>query len=123
MSKVKLPWWLLVCALIGCGPNTIFVRPALDTPTQHLSNANMLLDKKKWEDACREFERAKELNPFLTEAYVGHGIALGRKGDFDKAVKMMAQARQTANSDEARAIVAKGDAELRQMISDQSFFK
>jgi Flp pilus assembly protein TadD len=123
MSKVKLPWWLLVCVLIGCGPNTIFVRPALDTPAQHLSNAYVLLDQQKWEDACREFERAKELDPFFTEAYVGHGIALGRMGDFDKAAKMMAQARQTAKSDEARAIVAKGDAALQQMINDQGFFK
>ncbi|MFZ1985024.1 MAG: hypothetical protein WAU91_11465 [Desulfatitalea sp.] len=123
MSKVKLPWWLLICVLIGCGPNTIFLRPALDTPAQHLSNGYGLLDLQKWEDACREFERAKELDPFFTEAYVGHGIALGRKGEFEKATKMMAQARQTASSDKARAMVAKGDAELRQMIIDQGFFK
>ena len=77
MPKRQWFWWAIVSLMIGCGPDPIFLRPALDTPAQHLANGNALLDQEKWRDAGREFERAGELDPFFTEAYVGLAIALG----------------------------------------------
>ena len=123
MPKRQWFWWVIVCVSIGCGPNTVFLRPALDTPAQHLANGNALLDQGKWHDASREFERARELDPFFTEAYVGLAIASGHKGDFETAARILDQARQTVNSPEQREIVNKGDAQLHQMIIDQGFFK
>jgi len=116
-------WWVIVCVLIGCGPDPIFLRPALDTPAQHLANGNALLDQGKWVDASREFERARELDPFFTEAYVGLAMALGHKGDFENATRIMDQARQTAMTEKQREMVAKGEAELHQIIVDQGLFK
>jgi thioredoxin-like negative regulator of GroEL len=123
MSKVKLPWWLILCAFIGCGPDPILLRPSLDTPAQHLANGHALLEQEKWGDARREFERATELDPFFTEAYVGLAIALGHKGEFEKASRVMDQARQTAMRQDQKEMVAKGEAQLHQMIVDQGFFK
>ena len=56
----KLKWIVLLMlavfdAIAGCGPDTIFVRPGLDTPAQHVSNGYQLLDRGKVNDACREF--------------------------------------------------------------------
>jgi len=123
MQKRQWFWWAMVSLLIGCGPDPIFLRPALDTPAQHLANGNALLDQEKWRDAGREFERARELDPFFTEAYVGLAVALGRQGDFHTAAQIMGQARQTVLSDRQRELVAKGEAQLEQMIVDQGFFK
>lgn len=122
MPKPQSFWWVLIL-LIGCGPDTIFLRPALDTPAQHLVNGNTLLDQGKWRDAGREFERARELDPFFTEAYVGMAMALGHEGDFETAARVLDQARQTAMSAEQREHVAKGEAQLHQMIVDQGYFK
>jgi thioredoxin-like negative regulator of GroEL len=115
--------FLIASLMIGCGPAPIFLRPALDTPAQHLANGNVLLDQQKWRDAGREFERARELDPFFTEAYVGLALALGRQGDFQTAAQVMDQARQTVLSDRQRELVAKANAQLNQMIIDQGFFK
>ncbi len=124
MPKHRRLWWLIVfCLLLGCGPDTIFLRPSLDTPAQHLANGNALLVQEKWKDAGREFERAKELDPFFTEAYVGLAIALGRDGDFETAAHIMNQARQTATSEKQRQAIIEGEAQLHQMIVDQGFFK
>ncbi|MBI5063545.1 MAG: tetratricopeptide repeat protein [Desulfatitalea sp.] len=123
MPKRQRFWWVIVCLMIGCGPAPIYLRPSLDTPAQHLANGNALLEQEKWRDASREFERARELDPFFTEAYVGLAIALGHEGEFETAVRIMDQARQTAMSQEQRQKVAEGDAQLHQMIVDQGFFK
>lgn len=123
MPKRQWFWWAIVSLVIGCGPDPILLRPALDTPAQHLANGKVLLEQEKWRDAVREFERASELDPFYTEAYVGLAIALGRQGDFHTAAQVMDQARQTAMSPEQHDMVAKGEAQLHQMIIDQGFFK
>lgn len=116
-------WWVIVCLLMGCGPDTIFLRPTLDTPAQHLANGNALLTQEKWRDAAREFDRARELDPFFTEAYVGLAISLGSEGDFEAAVRIMDQARQTAMNAKQHQAVADGEARLHQMIIDQGFIK
>ena len=115
LLKVKHIWLAAVLALIACGPDTIFLRQGLDTPAHHVSNGHLLLDKKKFVDACREFERAKELDPRYTEAYVGLGIAHARNGDLEKGLEMMRMADAMAGSDEERASVEKGFEQLYRM--------
>jgi tetratricopeptide (TPR) repeat protein len=94
--------------LMGCSPETIFMRPGLDTPSQHVTNGQQLLRRGKVDDACREFARAKELDPQFPLAYVGLGIALGRKGDLENGLKNLDHARRLADSAEERAAVQKG---------------
>ena len=94
--------------ILGCGPETIFMRPSLDTPSQHVTNGQQLLERGKIEDAYREFSRAKELNPQYTPAYIGLGIALGHKGDLNNGLKYLDQAKHLAASSEERAAVQNG---------------
>ena len=94
--------------IVGCGPDTIFLRPGLDTPAQHVENGHLLLQRGKLEDACREFNRAKELDPLFVKAYVGLGIALARKGDLETASASMDQARRIAGNSQEIAEVRKG---------------
>ena len=94
--------------ILGCGPDTIFLRPGLDTPAQHVDNGHRLLQRGKMEDACREFNRAKELDPFFVKAYVGLGIALAGMGDFSTASASMEKARRIAGNSQEIADVRKG---------------
>jgi len=103
--------WLSLL-IVGCGPDTIFLRPGLDTPAQHVENGQQLLQRGKLEDACREFMRAKELEPLYVKAHVGLGIALARKGDLAGASASMDQARRIAGNSEEIAEVRKGYEQL-----------
>ena len=113
MMKVKFLALLQICLLVAsCGPDTIFMRPGLDTPEQHVAAGNLLLERGKVEDACREFTRAKELDPQFVKAYVGMGVALGLKGDLDGGVKTMDRASQIAAKPEDLQEVRKGYEQL-----------
>lgn len=95
--------------LTGCGPDTIFVRPYLDTPEQHLAAGHRLLDRGKYDDACREFIHARTLMaPQYVSAYVGLGLALGYKGEFVDGRNALDRAHEMAVSDEDKATVQKG---------------
>ncbi len=101
--------------LAGCGPDTIFVRPGLDTPAQHVSNGHHLLQRGKLDDACREFSRAKELDPNYVNAYIGLGIALGRKGDIATGMQTMDQAKRLTITQQDRDAVQDGYRQLSEM--------
>jgi len=68
----------LVCA---CVPTSMESKPWLDTPVHHVKNGNTLLKAGKIDDAFREFDRAKELDPNYSPAYVGLSLVYGLKGD------------------------------------------
>ncbi len=107
---------LLMCACFtGCGPDTIFVRPGLDTPAQHVANGNQFLERGKIDDACREFERAKELDPKYVKAYIGLGLALGKKGDIDAGMETMGLAKKMAGSARELEAVQNGYAKLNEL--------
>ncbi len=53
----------------------------LDTPVHHVNNGNTLLKSGKIDDALREFNRARELDPNYSAAYVGLSLVYGLKGD------------------------------------------
>jgi lipopolysaccharide biosynthesis regulator YciM len=116
MAKVKcLAIICLAVLIVGCGPDTIFVRPGLDTPAQHVENGHQLLQRGKVDDACREFKRAKELDPNFVRAYIGLGVALGRKGEFAAGLASMDQASQMASTPQEIAEVRKGYEQLNQI--------
>jgi tetratricopeptide (TPR) repeat protein len=98
--------------IVGCGPDTIILRPGLDTPAQHVENGQQLLLRGKLEDACREFNRAKELDPLYVKAHIGLGIALARMGDLTAASSSMDQARRIAGNSQEIEEVRKGYEQL-----------
>jgi hypothetical protein len=121
MAKVRcLVIFCFTVLIAGCGPDTIFVRPGLDTPAQHVDNGHQLLQRGKVEDACREFTRAKELDPHFVEAYVGLGVALGRKGEFAAGLASMDQARQLAGTPQEKSEVRKGYEQLNEIKRHQT---
>lgn len=121
MAKVRclVTVWLGFL-IVGCGPDTIFLRPGLDTPAQHVENGQRLLQRGKLEDACREFNRAKELDPLFVKAYVGLGIALARKGDLTAASASMDQARRIAGNSQEKTQVQKGYDQLEKIKRRQA---
>ena len=121
MVKIKCLVTVWISFLIlGCGPDTIFLRPGLDTPAQHAENGQQLLKRGKLEDASREFNRARELDPFYVKAHVGLGIALARKGDLAGATAAMDQARRIAGNSQEIAEVRKGYEQLEQIRRTQA---
>ena len=117
MSKMRCALALFIIALAGCGPDTIFVRPGLDTPVQHVRNGQQLLQRGKLQDAFREFNRALELDPNYINAHIGLGITLGRKGDIDAGLAAMAQADRLADNKKEHDAVKDGYRQLREMES------
>lgn len=99
MSKTKNLWWLVIWIIVGCGPDTIFLRPGLDTPSQHLANGRALLAQSKYNDAGREFKRALELDPRFVDAYIGLGLTYGHRGEIDKGFQMLREAMGLSRSD------------------------
>jgi tetratricopeptide (TPR) repeat protein len=100
----------LVCTwgLIACGPETIWVRPNIDTPTHHIDNGYKLMAYGKIDAAVQEFTRAMELNPRYSPAYVGLGMAYGMQGNPARGRELMRQAQKLAQTDEERREVAMG---------------
>lgn len=97
-----------VFGLISCGPETILLRPSLDTPSQHVDNGYKLMAYGKYDAAIQEFARARELDPRFAPAYVGMGIAVGMNGDLEKGRALMKQARQLARNPEQHKEVDMG---------------
>jgi len=99
---------LLVLSLIlfmACGPDTIFLRPALDTPAQHVKNGHSLLTRGKINAANDEFIRAKTLDAGYAPAYVGLALVQGHRGDLDGGFETLDKARGiVATPDEVKAV-------------------
>jgi tetratricopeptide (TPR) repeat protein len=110
---------LLGFVAFGCGPDTIFLRPGLDTPSVHVANGNSLLERGKVDDAFREFQRAKTLDPSYTPAYIGLGIVLGRKGLIDDGLKTLDLASEMADNDKDRTAVERGYLQLHELRRNQ----
>ncbi len=94
--------WVLIAA---CGPDTIVLRPALDTPAQHVKNGHSLLARGKIDAANNEFIRAKNLNAGYAPAYVGLALVQGHRGDIPSGFKTLNQAKAlVVTPDEAQAV-------------------
>jgi tetratricopeptide (TPR) repeat protein len=106
---------ILLTVLIGiafmieaCGPETILLRPSLDTPAHHVENGYKLMAYGKIDAAMQEFSRAKELNETYAPAYVGLGIACGKKGQLAEGRAFMKKAQKLARNAEEHKEVEMG---------------
>ncbi len=77
----------------ACAPIVYTPKAPLDTPARHVENGIRLLNLGKTEDAFREFNRAKALDPAYAPAYVGIGFCYGLMGNYEKGLKAMEEAR------------------------------
>jgi len=111
----------LVCVLtlVSCGPETILLRPSLDTPYQHVDNGYKLMAYGKTDAAVREFKRSIELDAEYAPAYVGLGIVYGIKGDLAQGRALMEKAKVLAKSDEQKKEVEMGFERLDFIESDK----
>jgi hypothetical protein len=107
--------FFFIFMLYACGPDTIFLRPTLDTPEQHVKNGNSLLAQGKIDAAEAEFLRAKELDAGCVPAYVGLALADGHRGDFDDGFETLERADALVSSPEERAFVEQGVEALKKM--------
>ncbi len=106
MARIAIGWILLLCAmLMACGPETIIVRPSLDTPAHHVTNGDILLKQGKVADALREFQRANELAPDNVRALIGQSTAYSRLGDAGRAKAALDQAAPLAASESERCAI------------------
>ncbi|BBO84388.1 hypothetical protein DSCO28_49540 [Desulfosarcina ovata subsp. sediminis] len=105
-------WMLLLGA---CGPDTIFLRPGLDTPDQHVKNGHSLLSCGKIDAAHTEFLHAKRLNAAFVPAYVGIALVQGHRGDITGGFETLRQARQLAITQKEIGTVDQGVEQLRAM--------
>ena len=101
-----LAWLALSMVLImACGPETIFLRPALDTPEQHVKNGQTLLKRGKIDAASAEFARARSLDDGYAPAYIGLALVQGHRGDINGGFETLQKARRiAATPDEAKAV-------------------
>ena len=100
----------IVCllTLVSCGPETIILRPSLDSPVQHVDNGYKLMAYGKTDAAIREFKRSMELDSGYAPAYVGLGIVYGMEGDLARGRILMEKARTLARSEEHKKEVEMG---------------
>jgi hypothetical protein len=104
--------------LIGaCGPDTIFVRPALDTPVQHVKNGRRLLAQGKLDAANGEFLRAKHLDAGYVPAYVGIALVQADRGNLSDGFETLDRARTLAATPDEVKAVERGYEQLRKMKS------
>ena len=107
MARRNILAWLVLSLvlIVACGPDTIFLRPALDTPEQHVKNGHSLLMRGKIDAANAEFVRAKSLDDGFAPAYVGLALVQGHQGDIEGGFETLDKARGiAATPDEVRSV-------------------
>ncbi len=99
-----------ICLLLlaACGPKAVAPQAELDTSGHHVKNGNKLLRSGKIDAAYREFNRAKELDPRHSPAYVGLGLVYGLKSEFESGFKAMKKAEKYADDKEQKVAVNVG---------------
>lgn len=108
---------LSLVLLVACGPNTIFLRPALDTPSQHVKNGHSLLTRGKIDAANAEFVRAKSLDDRYAPAYVGLALVQGHRGDLEGGFETLDKARSMVATPEESEAVDRAFDQLEKMRS------
>ncbi len=77
---------LLGLLAAGCGPKPIARESILDTPDNHYRMGNRHLQTGSLDEALKEFERARALDPDYPGAYVGIGMVALEKKDYKLAM-------------------------------------
>ena len=101
-------WLGIMCCLQGCTHEKMPPEYALDSPQYHVESGTNLLKLRKYDDALREFERSKELDPLFSRAYVGSGLVWGHKGDYKKGIKDIEKAKTLTNTDNDKVFACVG---------------
>ncbi len=123
-QRIRLVYFAFSLVVLGivlgaCGPDTIFLRPTLDTPAQHVKNGHNLLEREKIDAAHAEFMRAKGLDDTYCPAYVGLALVQGLRGDVDEGLAILDQARDLAKTPEEIKAVEEGALRLKAMRPGQ----
>ena len=108
----------LLLTMLGCGPDSIFIRQGLDTPSHHVDNGNHFMRSEKFDAARNEFNRALELDPGYAPAYVGLGLVSGHQGEPEKGMAFMEKADRLALGEKQRQQVKAGFQKLKEMASE-----
>lgn len=113
--KVLILLFLSVCMVSACGPDTIFLRPSLDTPAQHVKNGHSLLSFGKIDAANAEFLRATTLDGNYAPAYVGIALVQGHQGNIEEGFKTLDWAKGLTKTPEEEKAVDQGYKQLVEM--------
>ena len=91
-------------AITGCGPQSMTLGAALDSPEHHVTNGLKLMAGDKMEAAMREFNRAAELDPNYSRAYFHMGMVYKVAHNWDRAIHYFQKVLNLKNGyeDEAR---------------------
>jgi hypothetical protein len=111
---------LLILSLFlisACGPDTIFLRPGIDTPAQHVKNGHSLLSCGKIDAANAEFLRATTLDGNYVPAIVGIALVQGHRGNIDEGVETLNQAKGLTTTAEEEQAVDQGYRQLYELQS------
>jgi len=96
-KSLNLGWAIVITVfLIACGSGKIPIIYQIDTPKYHVNTGNKLLEFYKIDSAFREFDRAIELDPKYSPAYIGRGLAYAYLGKFDSGLKALSNADRFA---------------------------
>jgi hypothetical protein len=109
-----------ILLLLACGPDTILVRPGLDTPDHHVDNGNQLLKRFKLEAANQEFQRAVELDPTYTPAHVGLALVHGHRGNYSGGLEILEKAKKMAQTEEEIKMVEDAYKQFFNYFNDRS---
>lgn len=98
---------VFIAGLAGC-PAKQPPQAELDTPGHHVFTGNKFLAAGKLNDAFREFERAKELDPKYAPAFVGLGLVASLRNDCEGGMDMMKKADRYMDGDDQKLEVCVG---------------
>lgn len=99
---------ICIFLLSACGPQAVVPEAEFDTPAHHVKNGHKLLKSGKIDTAFSEFNRAKDLDPKHSPAYVGLGLVQGVQGEFDNGFKAMKMGQRYADGKEQKVAVNVG---------------
>ena len=93
-----IAWVSGMIFLLGCGAKGIKPVTPMDTPEHHNLIGMKSFEKGEFQEALREFERARDLDPKYAPAYVGIGLTTAELNKFDDAFSAMKKAKRLASS-------------------------
>jgi tetratricopeptide (TPR) repeat protein len=92
----------------GCGRGGLNGYYSLGSPEYHFITGMKLMERYNLDNVEREFLRAREVRPDFAPAYVGLAMVSSARGDFDRAMENLKQAKLKSKTDNDKATVAMG---------------